>query len=345
MCRVKERVQAVGFVPKGFEDLIQCGVQIVNVVRNDVGQGSVLGLIPDILDRVKVRGIRRKPFHLKPRCCVRKQLSGGRAMRRQAIPHQNDGTTQMSVDFAHEPNEIRRPRIVLQEFVVQPKPQRPGRSGDGGDRCDSIASIPCTLQGRFAPRRPHAPPQGLQQKPTFVEKNQASLTFEALFLVAAKIRDASGQCPPRSVRGLAAPASVDSSLTDAANAARIPDDTRRRTVAGSCRALKVRSIHPARIPNTECRESKQRSIRSAGGRTAWGLCLDDAWTGACFHASTPASIGGPMKRWSQQPQPLPSTTYPSRKAGLRSFDGLRVFRGFQLVSCPNCTEATPFSIN
>jgi len=317
----------------------------VNVVRNDVGQGPLLGLIPDILHRVKVRGIRRKPFHLKPRGGVHKQLSGGGAMRGQAVPDQNHGTTQMCVDFSHEPNEIRRPRIVIQEFVVQPQTQRPRGAGDGGNRRDSIASIPRTLQGRVAPWRPHTPPQRLQQKPTFVEKNQASLTFEALFLVAAKIRDANGQCPPRFVRGLAAPASADSSPIDAANAAHTRDETPRRTVAGSCRAPKVRSIHPAHIPNTECREPEQRPIRSVGGRTVWTLCLDEAWTGACFRVSMPAASGGPMKRWSQRPQPLPSTTFPARRAWLQPFDGLRASRGFLLVSCPYCTEAPAFSIN
>jgi hypothetical protein len=53
----------------------------------------------------------------------------------------------------------------------------------------------------------------------------------------------------------------------------------------------------------------------------------------------------PMKRWSQRPQPLPSTTCPSRRAWLQLLDGLRASRGFLLVSCPNCTETTSLSIN
>jgi hypothetical protein len=53
----------------------------------------------------------------------------------------------------------------------------------------------------------------------------------------------------------------------------------------------------------------------------------------------------PRKRWSQLTQPLPSTTYPSRRAWPRFFDGLRASRGFLLVSCCNCTELTSFSIN
>ena len=227
---------------------------------------------------------------------------------------------------------------MIQEFVVQSQPQRPGGACDGGDRRNAVASIPGTLDGGVACRRPHSPPERLQQKPTFIDKNQASLTFEALFLVAAKTRDASGRCPPRFVRGLAAPASADSSPADAASAAHTPGETPRRIVAGSCPAPMVRSIHPARIPNTGRRAPRQRPIRSVGERTAWDLCLDEAWIAACFHASRLSSTGVPRTRWSPRPQPLPSTTCPSRKAWPRSFDGLRESRGFLLVSCLNCTE-------
>lgn len=266
-------------------------------------------------------------------------------MSRQAIPDQNDWTAQVPMDFADELNEILGPRIVIQEFVVQSQPQRPGSACDGGDRRNAVTSIPGTLDGRLARRGPHSPPQGLQQKPTFIEKNQASLTFEALFLVAAKIRDASVQCPPRCVRGLAARASGDSSPVDAAVAARIPDDNPRRTVAGSCPAPVVRSIHRAHTPNTACRASKQRPTPSVAGLKAWEVCPDAAWIVVCFHASTRFSSGMPMKRWSRLPQPLPSTICPSRRAWPRSFDGLRASRGFLLVSCTNCTEPTLFPIN
>lgn len=317
----------------------------MKVVRNDIGQAAVLGLIPDVLHGIKVRRIGWKPFHLKPGSGVRQELSRRGTMSGQAIPHQNDGTTQMSMDFAHKLDEIRRSCIVIQQFVVQPQPQRPGGSGDGGDRRDSIPSIPRTLQGSVALRRPHTPPQRLQQKATFVEKNQASLTLEALFLVAAKIRDASGQCPPRFARGRGAPASADSSPTDAANVARTPDETPRRTIAGSCRALKARSIHPVHSPSIVCRALRPQPVRAVRDRTAWALCPDEAWTAACRRASTPAASDAPMKRSNQRPQPLPSTAFPSRRAWLRLFDGLRASRGFLMVSCPNCTEAAKFSIN
>jgi hypothetical protein len=53
----------------------------------------------------------------------------------------------------------------------------------------------------------------------------------------------------------------------------------------------------------------------------------------------------PMTHWSPRSQPLPSTTFPSRTAWPRLFDGLRAFRGFLWVSCLNCTESGSLSIN
>jgi hypothetical protein len=338
-------MQPVGLVPKGIQDVIQFGMQTVNILGNDVCQGPTLGLIPNMLHRIEVRRVRRKPFNLEPRGALLKQSSGGRTMSRQPIPHQNDCTAQMLMDFVNEPNEVFGPRVVIQEFVVQSQPQRPRRACDGGNRRNAFTSIPRALDRRVACRRPNSPPQWLQQKPTFIEKNQASLTFEALFLVAAKIHGANGRCPPHFVRGLAAQAAVGSNPADATTLAHIPDETPRRTVAGSCPAPGVRSIRRVHTPNTVCRALVQRPIPYVDGRKAWGLCPGEAWTEACLHASTPLSIGVPMKRWSQLPQPLPSTTCPSRRAWPRSFDGLRAARGFLMVSCCNCTKPNSLSIN
>ncbi|GEM_PF-5264137 len=332
-------------MPKGVQDVIQFGVQIVDVFGNDVGQRPVLGLIPNSFHRIKVGRVRRKPFDLEPSGAAFKQSSCGGTMSRQTIPYQYDGSPQVLMDFAHEPNEIRSPRVVIQQFVVHPQPQRPRSAGNGGDRSDAIASIPGTLKGRVAGRCPYASPQRLQKIPTFIEKNQASLPLKALFLVAAKFRDASGRCPPRFVRGRAAPASVDSSRVDAATAAHIPDETPRRIVAVSRPAPTVRSSHPAHIPNTAYRESVRRPIRFVDAPTIWAFFPNEAWTVACCRASTISSNDVPMTRWSPQSQPLPSTTYPSRRAWPRLFDGLRAFRGFLLVSCSNCTESGLFSIN
>ena len=59
-------------MPKGVQDVIQGVVQIVDVLGNDVRQGPVLGLIPNILHGIEVRRVRRKPFDLEPRGTVLK---------------------------------------------------------------------------------------------------------------------------------------------------------------------------------------------------------------------------------------------------------------------------------
>lgn len=59
-------MQAVGLVPEGIQHVIEFGVQILDVLRNDVRQRPAFGLIPNILHGIEVGRIRRKPFDLEP---------------------------------------------------------------------------------------------------------------------------------------------------------------------------------------------------------------------------------------------------------------------------------------
>jgi len=317
----------------------------VNVFGNDVDQDAILGLVPDVLDRIQVWRVGRKPLHLQPRRAICKQLSGRGAMGGQAIPNQNDRTMQVTVNFSYEANEIRRPRVVIQEFVVQPQPQCPGSLCHGGKGGNTIASIPRALQWRAAARRPDAPSQWLQQIPAFIEKNQASLPFEALFLGAAKFGDARERSPLHFARGRVAPAFVGSNPADAEVAVRTGDETRRRTVARSHLAREVRSNRPEHIPNTACRGLRLPPVWCVDRQTAWAAGRDAAWLAAGSHASRPSAIGIPRKRWNRLSQPHLSTTCPARTAWLQSYGGFRAFRGFRLVSCCYCTQPACISIN
>ena len=262
-------------------------------------------------------------------------------MSRQAIPHQNDCTAQMPVDFAHEPNEILGPRVVIQEFVVQSQPQRPRGTCDGGDRRNAFTSIPRTLDGRVACRRPHSPPQWLQQKPTFIEENQASLTFEALFLAAASSRGSSGRWRLHSARALVGLASADSIRADEANGARRWDGTARRKVAGSCPAPVAQSTPMARTPNAVCPASVRQRVRSAGELRASVSVPDEVLHAACHRAATHSSTDVPKTHWRLPQRRLPSTSFPARTVGLRFADGSRAPRDFLMVSCIHCSDSPP----
>jgi hypothetical protein len=152
---VKERMQAIGLVPEGFQHVFQFGVQILNVLRDDVGQGAAFGLIPNILHRIEFRRVGWEPFDLKPRCAILEESSGGGAVSRQAIPHQNDWTAQIPMNMADKSNEIRSPRIVIQEFVVQSQSQCPGRACNGCDcrNCQSAGCLPTDTSRRSASPR------------------------------------------------------------------------------------------------------------------------------------------------------------------------------------------------
>jgi hypothetical protein len=310
----------------------------VNVFRNDIGQGTIFGLVPNVLDRIQVWRIGRKPLHTQPRRAVREQSSSRGAMSGQAIPNQNDRTMQVFVNFFYKANEIRRPRVVIQEFIVQPQPQRPGSLCHSGDGRDAIVSIPGSLQWRATARCPDTTSQWLQQIPAFIEKNQASLPFGALFLVAAKFRDARGRSPLHFARGRVAPAFVGSNPADAVVAVRTGGETRHRTVARSHLAREVRSNRPEHIPNTVCRGPRLPPVWCVGRQTAWMAGRDAAWLAAGSHVSRPSAIGMPTKHWNRRLQPQLLTTCPARTVWLQSCDGFRASQGFRLVSCCYYTQ-------
>lgn len=63
-------------VPEGVQHLFQFGVQILNVLRNDVRQGAAFGLIPNIFDRIEFSCIGREPFDLEPSPALFEESAG-----------------------------------------------------------------------------------------------------------------------------------------------------------------------------------------------------------------------------------------------------------------------------
>jgi hypothetical protein len=190
------------------------------------------------------------------------------------------------------------------------------------------------LQRRLADRSPHAPPQRLKQIATFVEKNQASLTFEALFLAAAIRRGATERWPVRLVLGRVALASVDSSQVCAEVFPRSPRGIRRQTVGESGLGPADMSTPMVSNPNNRCPVSAQPEVPFAVRATV--LAVDQDADGRvmtyCRRASIFPSNGTLRKRYTRPQQPLPSAFSPARKAGLQSFDELPAPRDFLMVS-------------
>lgn len=242
----------------------------------------------------------------------------------------------------HLPQELRhvgRACVVVEQVVVQTEAFRPGSAGQRRQCRDAIVSVPRMLDGRPTHRSPHAPSQRLQQIATFVEKNQASLPFEALFLAAAIRRGATERWPVHCVRAPAAQASADSSRVCEAISARSLGGTPHQRAVGSCPAPAVRSSQMAHTPKIEFPASKRRPMRCVVEPRVSAAVRDGVWHIAHFHVATISSNDAPTKHSNPRTQPLPSTFSPAQKAGLRSCDELPALREFLRVSCPQSNES------
>lgn len=325
----------------GFQETIEGLMQFLDIVGDDVGQIGVLGLVPHVFDGIKVRGVCWKPFDTQPLRTVLQQLPDSGTMGRQTITNENQWTPQVQMDLAQEPNEVRSPCVVVKQFVIQAEPTGPRRASNGRQSSDPIVTIPDSLDRRVSRRSPHSPPQRLEQIATFIEKNQASLPFEALFLAAASSRGSSGQWRLRSARALVVLASGDSNRADAAIGAHRQGGTARQKVAGSCRAQAARSTPTARIPNAASPASGRRPIRIAAEPKASVFGPDEVLRAACYRVATPPSTDVLKTHWRLPQQLLLSTSFPAQTAGLRFSDGFRALRDFLMVSCTYSSGSAP----
>lgn len=96
-----------------MQQTIEGLMQFADVVRDDVCQVPVLGLVPHIFDWINFRRISGKPLDLKPMGPSLLQLTDGRAMGRQAIANEDERTTQVGMDLTQKPNKVRRPSVVV----------------------------------------------------------------------------------------------------------------------------------------------------------------------------------------------------------------------------------------
>jgi hypothetical protein len=320
--------------------MIEGFVQFTDVVRDDICQVPVLGLVPHIFDRINFRRISGKPLDLQPTSPSFLQLTDGRAMGRQSIANENKRTTQVGVDLTQKPNKVRRSSVVVQEFIVQAKSTCPWCASNCGQRGDSVMTIPHMLNRRHPSRGPHSAPQRLQQIATFVEKNDASFAFEALFLSAANLRGSTERWRSRPARGLAVSASADSIRACGANGARSLDGTAHRTAGQSCLGQVARSIRTPRSPNVAFLVTKPQPASSALRKRASAYAPDEASRATYSRGATPPSNDAPKRRSSQQPQLHPSMSFPAQTAELQSSGEFQATRDFLMVSCRHCSESS-----
>jgi hypothetical protein len=248
-CGLEARVKSVR-IGALFTERLSCSCsQVFGIVGNEVGQVAPFGMVPELFDRIEFWGIGGQPFDLQPRGLLLLQQADCFAMYTPAIQYDDQRPPQLSMQHAEETDDLFGRNVVIVEVEVTAQTQCPGSHAQGAHDAPAVVSVPSILHGRVSTRRPSPPPQRLQHQARFVEKDQASFSFEPLFLVAARSRCASEQSPLRPVPALAAWASARSSPACATVYPHSPRGTRHRKGGGSLLRLAHRSTNQWQTPS------------------------------------------------------------------------------------------------
>jgi len=262
----------------------------------------------------------------------------------QAVPNQEHGATQVAVDGLNKSDHIDGVTVMVQQLVIHPKALLPGCHRQGAKDAQPVVSVPGMTDRRLADRSPNPPPHRLQQKATFIQENQASLSFGSLFLAGATRPGATARWRLRPVREHDAPASAGSSRVDAAAFRHSQRGSSLGTVAQSASLHAGSSNRVWGSPKPRHRHSRRPAKTRGPQMSIWvrgpdGACLP----GLAYHHLPAHLSNASLTIYSNQPpQPLPSTCSLALEAGLQSVDELPTPRDFQEVSCSNYMRLRPF---
>jgi hypothetical protein len=184
--------------------------EVLKIVGSEVCQISMLGVTPDRLDRIEVRGVRWQPLHDDPATLSKPGLDLRCPMRLPSVPDEREAMGQMSPQSLKEAQNLSAANVVRILSPVEPVSPATWSNRDGTDRREPITTIPLAKDRRLATRRPGTPHNRLKHEAALIEKHHASSGSLGVFLYVASVLPAtSGSCP-RLVPGLVVPVSGNS---------------------------------------------------------------------------------------------------------------------------------------
>jgi hypothetical protein len=165
-----------------------------------------------------------------------------------AIPNQDQVLPEMLMNTLEEAGHVGAVDVARSQIPVHADVAVPWCQRQDANRRQPVVPVPGMLDWGVTSRRPGSLPAGSQYKATFIEKNDASLLSQPLFLSATNLGRASDRSPLRCVPAHAARASDTSSREHAAGATHDQHDTERRRNTRSLRTPEGRSTARCRTP-------------------------------------------------------------------------------------------------
>ncbi len=175
--------------------------KFANIFGNIISQVRILAAVPDLLDRIKIRCIRRQPFHINAAKSPLQSFSTA-AMYHPAIHNQDKPSRKMRQQFCHKRLKIISDNVVVTNSEIQPKMPAFWRNRNGRNSRQSVTAVPAIMDGSLSLPSPGASNSWLKHKAAFIQQNDGFTAFSGFFLYGANRSFAKWLFALRLVRGL-----------------------------------------------------------------------------------------------------------------------------------------------
>jgi len=172
-----------------------------NIFGNIIGQVRIFAAVPDLLDRIKIRCIRRQPFHINPPESSL-QSFGAATMYHPTIHNQDKPSRKMRQQFCHKGLKIISDDVVVTNSEIQSQIPAFRRNRNGRNSRQSVAAVPAIMNGSLSLPSPGSPNSWLKHKAALIQQHDGFTVFSSFFLYGANRSFAKWLFVVRLVRGL-----------------------------------------------------------------------------------------------------------------------------------------------
>lgn len=172
-----------------------------NIFGNIIGQVRIFAAVPNLLDRIKIRCIRRQPFHINT-AESSLQSFGPATMYHPTIHDQDKPSLKMRQQFCHKGLKIIGDNIMVTNSEIQSQTPASRRNRNGRNSRQSIAAVPAIMNGSLSLTSPGSPNSWVKHKTAFIQQNDGFTPFSGFFLYGANRSFAKWLSPVRLVREL-----------------------------------------------------------------------------------------------------------------------------------------------
>jgi hypothetical protein len=162
----------------------QATAEIVCVPQQTVG-GPAFEVIPDLLRRIELRGIRRELFQMQAGVGLAHGLDGRSPGNLAAIPAQDDGSAEMPQECAEEGGDLDGLEVTRLNVDVEAHMLTLWRHGERRQRREPVMLVVVRDDGRVPRWRPGATAGGHEQKATLIQEDEVGPKSSGFFVSPA----------------------------------------------------------------------------------------------------------------------------------------------------------------